>query len=870
VSPAASLLVTEKTIMASGASNDRQDPKQPALRLFHGVAAVLPAPVSENARLAIGSPPRCELYGRRPNNTSHSNTIGHVPAAGRGLRSFNHWPMGVWMHGRVRAAVLLTLLLGWLAIGGAGAAAADDPDTIAVAGNRQVGADAIRSYFRTGAAGRHGAEALDAALKSLYATGLFQDVKVSREGDRVLVTVVENPTIERLAFEGNKKVKDADLKKLLQSKENGPLWRAFVQSDVVQIIALYRQQGYFDVKVEPQTIKTKHDRVNLIFAITEGGKLAVKKILFVGNKAFPQNKLSGVIKSGKTNILSFLLNNDTYDADRIENDRDLLRQFYLAHGYAEVRVSSSASYEANQKGVVLTFTLDEGSQYRFGKVDIESSLKTVDAAALGGYLRTRAGDTYDADAVNRTVDDLSMQLARSGEPFASVFARSDRLPDRRLINLTYAIDPGKRLYVERIDIHGNARTHDDVIRREFDFGEGDAYNRALVDRAERRLKALGYFKTVKSTTQPGSAPDHVVLNVTVEEQDTGNFSIAGGYSTADGVLAEVRVSDTNLLGTGYKANTTVTYGQYARGLELGFTDPYFLDQRLSAGVDLFGKETFANSYQSYNSTIYGAKFLLGTPLNENLGVTWNYSIYNQGLSLNPASGIASLPIQQAAQAGAIWVSSVGSSVTYSTLDDPRNPTSGVRAQTNNDFAGLGGAAKFARTTEDVRYYHPIVGDVVGMVRAQGGYVAPWGGQQLPLLDNFFGGPQLVRGFAPNGFGPRDITPGTTQDNVGGNVYWTTSAELQAPMPLVPADANLKVALFSDVGSLWANGASSTSSLASLSPSQQIANSKALRASLGGSLIWDSPFGALRVDYAYPIAKQPYDVTQRLNFTAGAF
>jgi outer membrane protein insertion porin family len=648
------------------------------------------------------------------------------------------------------------------------------------------------------------------------------------------------------------------------------LWRAFVQSDVVQIIALYRQQGYFDVKVEPQTIKTKEDRVNLVFAITEGDKLAVKKISFVGNKAFPQNKLSGVIKSGKSNVLSFLLNNDTYDADRIENDRDLLRQFYLAHGYADVQVSSSASYEADQKGVVLTFTLDEGAQYHFGKVEIESSLKTVDAAALRRYLRTRVGDTYDADAVNQTVDALSMQLARSGEPFASVFARSDRLPDSRLINLTYAIDQGKRLYVERIDIHGNAKTHDDVIRREFDFGEGDAYNRALIDRAERRLKALGYFKTVKLTTQPGSAPDHVILDATVEEQDTGNFSIAGGYSTADGVLAEVRVSDTNFLGAGYKANTTVTFGQYARGLELGFTDPYFLNQRLSAGVDLFGKETFANTYQSYNSTIYGAKFLLGTPLNENLGVTWNYSIYNQALSLNPASGIASLPIQQAAQAGAIWVSSIGSSVTYSTLDDPRNPTNGVRVQTNNDFAGLGGAAKFARTSEDVRYYHPIVGDVVGMVRGQGGYVTPWGGQQLPLLDNFFGGPQLVRGFAPNGFGPRDITPGTTLDNVGGNVYWTTSAELQAPMPLVPADANLKVALFSDVGSLWANGASSTANLASLSPSQQIANSKAPRASVGGSLIWDSPFGALRVDYAYPIAKQPYDVSQRLNFTAGAF
>jgi outer membrane protein insertion porin family len=261
--------------------------------------------------------------------------------------------------------------------------------------------------------------------------------------------------------------------------------------------------------------------------------------------------------------------------------------------------------------------------------------------------------------------------------------------------------------------------------------------------------------------------------------------------------------------------------------------------------------------------------LLGTPLSDQLGVTWNYSIYNQGVSL-PAGTAASLPIQQAAQAGPSWVSSVGNSVVYSTLDDARHPTDGIRIQTNNDFAGLGGATKFARTTEDMRYYHPIAGDVVGMVRTQGGYITPWGGQPLPLINGFFGGPQLVRGFAPNGFGPRDITPGTTMDNVGGNVYWTSSAELQAPVPLVPADAQLKMALFSDVGSLWANGASSVSNLNALSPSQQIANSRALRASAGASLIWDSPFGPLRVDYAYPFAKQPYDVTQRLQFTAGAW
>ncbi|MFZ0777279.1 MAG: outer membrane protein assembly factor BamA [Xanthobacteraceae bacterium] len=770
---------------------------------------------------------------------------------------------------------------GQAAAAGAGASTGAVP-TIAISGNRHIGADMIRSYFHPAPDGRLGATELDAALKRLYATGLFKDVKISRAGSRVLVTVVENPTIGVISFEGNKKIKDADLTKTVQSKVNGPLSRETVQSDVVNILALYRQHGYYDVHVAPETIAAQKPgskaaqrsatigRVNLVFEIKEGDKLAVRQIRFVGNTAFSTTKLKAVVKTGTTNVLSFLLDNDIYDADRIDSDGDLVRRFYLDHGYADVKVSSAASYDTSEKGVVLTFKVDEGPQYRLGKVKIESIMSSVDAAGVRDGMHTQAGDIYDADAVHKSVEDMTMALAKSGQPFATVVAGSERQPGQ-LIDLIYTIGQGKRLYVERIDIHGNTRTRDDVVRREFDFGEGDPYNLALVDRGERRLKALGYFKSVKITEQPGSAPDRVVLDVALQEQQTGNFFISGGYSTTAGVLAEVSISDTNVFGTGDTAKASVTYGQYARGFNLAFSDPWFMGQRVGVGADLFANQTFANSNQAFNTLMYGAKFSVVTPLNENLGVSWNYSIYNQGLSLDPALGTASLPIQQAAQAGSYWVSSIGNGVTYSTLDNPKDPTTGIRAQTNNEFAGLGGAADFAKNTEDVRLYHPIAGDIVGMVRAQGGYVTPWGGQQLPLLDGFFGGPQLVRGFAPYGFGPRDITPGTTMDNLGGNAYWTTTAELQSPMPFVTPDAQLKVALFSDTGSLWATNASSVSSMAtSLSPSQQIANSRAVRSSVGASLIWDSPFGAMRVDYAYPIAKQPYDVTQRLNFTAGGF
>jgi outer membrane protein insertion porin family len=760
-------------------------------------------------------------------------------------------------------------------------AASEAESAIAVAGNRHIDAAMIRSHFHAGADGRFDAAALDAALKSLYATGLFQDVTISRDGDRVLIKVVENPTIERMAFEGNTKIKDEDLKKAVQSKAGGPLARALVHDDAERIIELYRQRGYFAVRVDPKTIRARQERVNLVFEINEGDKLGVRQILFIGNNAYAANKLKGEIKSGETNLLSFLFGNDVYNTDRIEADRDLLRRFYLAHGYADVRVRSAASYEAEKKGIVLTFAIDEGPRYRLGRVEVLSHLKSVDADAVNRYLRTHPGETYNADAVKKTVEDATLGLAKNGEPFAAVLVHSERLPPSTspssggdgmgIINLVYAVEPGKRVYVERIDIHGDTKTRDEVIRREFDFDEGDGYNPALIERAERRLKALGYFESVKFATQPGSAPDRVVVDVSVEEDQTGNFYVSGGYSTAAGPLATVTLGDQNFLGTGDIARVSLTYGQYVRGFDLSFIDPYALGPHLSLGVDLFGKETLAGSYQSFDSTVYGAKISLGTPLTEELGMQWNYSIYNQSVSLDPAAGPSSLQIQQAAQAGPMWVSSVGTGITYSTLDNPKNPTSGVRVQTNNEFAGLGGAAKFARTTEDARYYHEIFGDVVGMARAQTGYATPWGGQQLPLLNGFFGGPQLVRGFAPNGFGPRDITPRSTQDNVGGNVFWTTSAELQTPMPLVSADAKLKVALFADAGSLWATSASSAASLASsLSPSQQIANSRAVRASVGAGLIWDSPFGALRVDYAYPVAKQNYDVTQRLNFSAGMF
>jgi outer membrane protein insertion porin family len=774
------------------------------------------------------------------------------------------------------------------------AAQAEEPgasSAIRVEGNRRIEASSIRTYFHAAPGGQLDDADLDTGLKALYATGLFADVRITRSPDGPIVTVAENPTLERVAFEGNRKLKDDQFKTEIQSKSGGPLWRPIVQADVARMVEIYHRRGYFQARVEPKIIEREKQLADLVFEVDEGAKTGVKKIQFVGNHAYSSDQLKGAITTGETNLLSFFLNNDIYDPDRIEVDRDHLRRFYLKHGYADVRiVAAAAQYDPGLKGIAVTFTVEEGSQYRIGAVELKSSLRDLDPAILQARLRPQAGDVYDADAVQQTVEALTLEAARHGHPFVEVQPSDDRDPSGHIVRLVYMVEPGQRRYIERIAIHGNSKTHDSVIRREFDIAEGDAYNRALIERAERRLKKLGFFKTVKITNAPGSAADRIVVNVEVEEQPTGDFSVMAGYSTTDGVIGEVSIGERNLLGRGDAVGASVTFGQYTKGFNLSFTEPHVADTGLTVGADLYGKQSIASSYQSYGSTTYGTTFRLGTALTDDLGVQWRYSLYNQSTSLSPAlmdcspsnpppgcyaNGEASLPVKQAALAGPAWVSAVGSTVNYNTLDNNRSPTSGINSALNQDLAGLGGDVNFLRTTEDFRAYNPIAGDVVGMVRGQGGYITPWGGQQLPLANGFFGGPQLVRGFAPNGFGPRDLTPGTTMDNVGGRQYWATSAELQAPVPLLPASSGLKVGVFADAGSVWGYRGGSTVGAGpalsqSLQQSVQVADSHAVRSSLGAGLIWDSPFGPLRADYAIPVSKTSYDVTQRFRFSAGGF
>jgi outer membrane protein insertion porin family len=828
----------------------------------------------------------------------------------------------------VRGLAISCLILGGILVGtgcvtvaSSGVAVAQTVSSIVVEGSRRVEADTIRSYFKPGPGGRLGPEQEDEALKALVATGLFSDVRISHAGNRVVVTVVENPVINRVAFEGNKKAKDEQLSAEVQSKPRGTLSRPLVQADVQRIIEVYHRSGRFDVSVDPKIIELPNNRVDLVFEIKEGEKTGVKEIRFVGTHAYSSSRLKEVIKTSESNLLSFLQTTDIYDPDRVEADRDLLRRFYLKHGYADVRiVSAVGEYDPAKKGFIVTFTIDEGAQYRVGTVEVLSNVRAIDPATLRSQLKLSEGNVYNADLVEKSVEAMTIQAAKHGYAFANVRPRGDRNFETKTINLAFVVEEGARAYIERINIIGNTRTRDYVIRREFDIGEGDAYNRALIDRAERRLKNLGYFKTVKITNEPGSAPDRVVINVNVEEQPTGEFSVSGGYSTADGFIADMSIADRNLMGRGNYGKASVTYGQHVRGFDLSFVEPYFLGYRMAAGIDLFGRQNLANKYVSYDTQTLGTNLRLGFALTEEIAFQPRYSFYQQKVTLptqyddcqfsshavdfrngigpgvNPqneadgtdtivnvphgcyANGEASLAVRKELANGAVNTSLVGYTLSYNTLDNNKLPTSGLFAEIKQDFAGVGGDVNFIRTAVEARKYYEVFSDIVSVFKVQAGTVAPWGGEQLRMLDHFQMGPNLVRGFSPAGIGPRDLTPGTTNDALGGSLFWGASVEAQTPLYFLPKDIGMKVAAFADAGNLWHYQGPTSWNVTGETLQVGLDSASMIRSSVGVGLLWDSPLGPLRFDLAYPLKKycttatgsttEICDRTQYFRFSGG--
>jgi outer membrane protein insertion porin family len=757
-----------------------------------------------------------------------------------------------------------------------GAAVAQDGRIrdIQVAGNRRVEPETVRSYLRFSVGDVYDAGKIDQSVRALFATGLFSDVSIDRTGAGVVVRVVENPVVNQVAFEGNKDVDDPTLSAEVQLKPRSVFTRAKVQADVQRILDVYRRQGRFSAAVEPKIIELDQNRVNLVFEIREGDSTKVKSIKFIGNRAFSEGQLRDVVSTQQSGWFDFLKNASFYDPDRVALDRELLRQYYLKNGFADVRVvSSNTDLDRDGSGFFITYVIDEGERYTFGNVRIESGLPGLAPGALQGELLTKPGQTYNAADIDKTVERLTLVAAEQGYAFARVRPRADREGGERRISLLYSIDEGQRVYIERINVIGNTRTRDHVIRREFRLVEGDAFNPMMVDRAKKRLQGLGFFKTVEIKRRPGSAPDRVILDVELLEQPTGELSFGAGYSTSEGVIGDISLTERNLMGNGQFLRLRLSGSVERLQVDLSFTEPRFLDRNLAAGFDLFHKELSNSSDAVYRMRKTGGTLRLGFPISENLWGQTHYTlsrdeIYDVDMNyvLPGDTRVASRIIREAE--GVAVTSLVGTTLAYDKRNHPRNPTSGYYLSGGVDFAGVGGDVQFVRASAEGRFYYPITNNITFVGRVVGGHIEGWGGEDIRLIDLYFKGGETVRGFYRAGFGPRDISTG---DAVGGKTFYAATAEVRYPFPFLPDDLGVKGAVFVDAGSLFGLNESSKNINGQIDPVTglpvNIVDSSAPRVSVGTSLIWDSPLGPLRADFGWAVLKEDFDKEQLFRFGA---
>ena len=725
---------------------------------------------------------------------------------------------------------------------------------VQVIGTQRVEPETVRSYMDIGVGDLYDPARVDQALKNLFATGLFADVSIQHQGTTLVVRVVENPIINRMVFEGNKKIKDDDFLKEVQLKPRIVFTRARVQADVQRMLELYRRKGRFGATVEPKVIQLPQNRVDLVFEIHEGQKTGIRYIAFNGNHAYSDSKLRKEITTRQSRWWRLFSSNDNFDPDRMAYDKQQLREFYLSNGYADFRVVSAvAEMTRDREGFFMAFTVEEGPVYQFGDMKVESRIRDVDPKKLEPLLQTEKGKRYNAKQIEDTVDALTTAAGLQGYAFVDIRPRVDRDVEHRRINITYVINQAPRVYVERVNIKGNVRTLDKVIRREMRLSEGDAFNSAKLKRSETRIKGLGFFKEANVDQTEGSAPDRSVVNVTVEEQPTGELQIGAGYSSLESFIGEVSVRERNLLGRGQDLRLALSLSGFRQTANIGFTEPYFLNRPLAAGFDLFATDTNFQDYASFDQRSLGTTLRVGFPLTETMRMQVRYSIrQDQIYNVNP---FASSYIQDAA--GKFTTSAVGYTLVWDQRDDPIKPKHGFRFLFNQDLAGLLGNVRYLKTQLSLDTYAPLplLNDFTLKLSFNEGFITGLG-QDVRINDRFFVGGTDLRGFRVAGIGPRDAVTG---DALGGNLSYTGSAEIFIPLGFAE-QYGIQISTFADIGSLEGIDPGSLHS--------SYFNSGKPRASVGVGLSWDSPMGPLRFDLSKPILKEPYDITETFQFNIG--
>lgn len=730
--------------------------------------------------------------------------------------------------------------------------AADTLRDIKIKGAERVEAATIGTYLGIPLGQELTQDVMNEGLKNLFATGLFSDVHLSQNNGVLMVDVVENPIINEIAFEGNKKIKDNELMSEISLRPRQVYTKTKLQNDVTRVYQLYQRGGRFAVAVEPKIINLDQNRINLVFEITEGDVTEIKGIKFVGNNAFDDNQLRSELSTKEHRWYKFFSSDDRFDEDRVKYDEELLRKFYLKNGYADFRVvSSNAELSEDKESFYLTFTVDEGPRYKVGKIAIESSLRGFDGSPLKDDISFLPGEWYNADSVQYSVDQMSARLGDAQYAFADIDPKIQRNPAEASLDIVFDIGESPRVFVERIDIHGNLRTIDKVIRREMLLVEGDPFSRSKLAKSEQNLRNLNYFEKVDVQTKQGSAPDKTVIDIAVIEQSTGELSIGAGFSTQDGPLADLRIRERNLLGKGQDLSLSTTLAGKRTEFDASFTEPYFLDRDLSAGVDAFHITRDLQDESSYDQRRTGGAVRMGYPLSENWRQSWKYKFESNDIRNVESDASRFIKDQEGTRA----TSAVSQKLTYDTRDSVMFPSEGLQSWLDIEAAGLGGDAKYVSGDIGSNYFIPFFQKkVVLNILGETGAITGISDEDVKINERYMLGGNNLRGFQKGGIGPRDTT---TDDALGGNYYYRGSVELSFPIGL-PEEMGIAGHAFTDFGSLW--------SLDDTGP--EIVDENSIRAAAGLGLSWRSPMGPVRIDFARPYIKEDFDQTETFTFSFG--
>ncbi len=737
---------------------------------------------------------------------------------------------------------------------------------IIVRGAERIEESTILSYLPITVGERVDSQRIDDALKTLFRTDLFADVQIQLQDADLIVRVAENPIINQVVFEGNHELKEEKLRDEVQVRPRGVFTRSRAQADIQRIVELYRRSGRVSATVTPQIVELPQKRVDLIFVIDEGPKSGILNINVIGNKQFSDNALRDVIVTKQSKWYRFFANSDNYDPDRIDYDREQLRKFYRNRGFYDFHILSAVAELAPEKnGFAITYTLEEGVRYKFGKLTVESDLKRLNAASLQRTLPVREGQTYQDELIDKATDALTFAAGSAGFAFVDVRPRYTANPQTHTVDVNFQIVEGPRVYVERIDIVGNNRTIDPVVRRELLLAEGDAYNRVLVDRSKVKVKALGFFKDVDIEQLPGSAPDKTVLRVKVTEQPTGELSFSLGYSSVEQLIADIGVSERNFRGRGQQLSFKISAGYLQQGVNFGFTEPRFMGRNLAAGFNLYSSRYNFSQYASYSSASTGASLTLGFPLTDYSRLLLIYSLHSDNINVNSSlcqPGFQTVSAVLCEQRGSNLTSQISFQYRYDDRDDPIKPTRGFYVDFNQTFAGFGGNVDFAQTIIDGAVYHAFSPSWVLMIKGEVGDIEPWNKDYVRINDRFFRGGDSFRGFQLAGIGARDVVYG---DALGGNFYAQGTAELTVPNYL-PEQYGINTAIFAQVGTLGALDRTAKINPLTGLQDPNINDALVMRASAGVSVFWKSPMGPLRFDLSDVLARAPYDKTQSFYFS----